>query len=171
MIFTDGDKYHKECAKCEDCKCTITLANFTKSGTTLLCKTHYFTRFSVSGSYLGGEKFEKKADRDGVRGPSPSASLFNDCEPTETTTSATTNPATEEQPPTPPDTTHDVEPPVAPAESEDVTPDAAPVVEAEESDAPAVAAEEAHVVAKELSADAVTMDYAVSGEEKTEESV
>lgn len=55
----DSQLYHKGCAKCEDCKCQITLANFTKSGDLLLCKTHYFERFNVNGSYAGAEKFKK----------------------------------------------------------------------------------------------------------------
>jgi hypothetical protein len=37
-------------AKCQDCKCQITLSNFHKSEeggkTLLLCKTHFFTRFN-----------------------------------------------------------------------------------------------------------------------------
>jgi len=54
-------KYHTGCAKCADCKCQITLANFTKSGELLLCKTHYNERFSTTGSFAGGEKFKKTA--------------------------------------------------------------------------------------------------------------
>jgi hypothetical protein len=57
----DSKLYHKGCAKCEDCKCQITLANFTKSGDLLLCKTHYFERFSVNGSYAGADKFKKSS--------------------------------------------------------------------------------------------------------------
>ena len=58
--------YHKGCAKCEDCKCQITLANFTKSGDLLLCKTHYFERFNVSGSYAGADKFKKASTANSV---------------------------------------------------------------------------------------------------------
>jgi hypothetical protein len=57
----DSKLYHTGCAKCEDCKCQITLANFTKSGDLLLCKTHYFERFSVNGSYAGADKFKKSS--------------------------------------------------------------------------------------------------------------
>jgi hypothetical protein len=63
-LYSDGIAYHSSCAKCADCGCQITLSNFTKSGTTLLCKTHYFKRFHEEGSYLGGDKFENKAPRD-----------------------------------------------------------------------------------------------------------
>lgn len=61
QITIDGFTFHNTCAKCADCNCQITLANFTKTGTTLLCKTHYFKRFSEEGSYLGGEKFTQKS--------------------------------------------------------------------------------------------------------------
>ena len=64
QVSLDGFKYHKVCAKCEDCGCQITLANFTKCESTLLCKTHYFKRFHEEGSYLGGDKFENKSERD-----------------------------------------------------------------------------------------------------------
>jgi hypothetical protein len=44
------------------------MSNFTKSEsndeTVLLCKVHYFKRFHEGGSYLGGDKFRVKADRD-----------------------------------------------------------------------------------------------------------
>ena len=44
-IVLDGCKYHKSCAKCVDCGCQITLSNFTKVGTELLCRTHNLARF------------------------------------------------------------------------------------------------------------------------------
>ena len=66
----DGSIFHKTCAKCEDCKCQITLSNFTKTGNTLLCKTHYFKKFSEQGTYLGGEKFAQKS-RAGAYSPPP----------------------------------------------------------------------------------------------------
>ena len=44
QVVLDGTKYHKACAKCEDCSCQITIANFTKAKELLLCKTHYFER-------------------------------------------------------------------------------------------------------------------------------
>ena len=77
-INLDGSIYHNVCAKCSDCRCQvflvlwafyllqfgqITLSNFTKSGDTLLCKTHYFKRFKEEGNYLGGEKFDQKSSR------------------------------------------------------------------------------------------------------------
>ena len=69
QINLDGFIFHKTCAKCEDCKCQISLSNFTKNNiegkTVLLCKTHYFKRFHEEGSYVGGDKYEKKAPRDG----------------------------------------------------------------------------------------------------------
>lgn len=66
QINLDGSIFHKSCAKCEDCKCQITLSNFTKNGAaSLLCKTHYFKRFHEEGSYVGGDKYEHKAPRDG----------------------------------------------------------------------------------------------------------
>ena len=61
QIVLDGITYHKECAKCSDCRCQITIQNFTKSGTTLYCKTHYFKKFNEEGTYLGGEKFSHKS--------------------------------------------------------------------------------------------------------------
>jgi hypothetical protein len=64
QISLDGSVYHKPCAKCADCNCQITLANFTKSGTTLLCKTHYFKRFHEEGAYVGGDKFSRMSARD-----------------------------------------------------------------------------------------------------------
>jgi cysteine/glycine-rich protein len=65
QINLDGSIFHKTCAKCADCSCQITLSNFTRSGSTLLCKTHYFKRFSETGQYLGGEKFSQKAGGEG----------------------------------------------------------------------------------------------------------
>ena len=83
QVNLDGTKFHKPCAKCADCGCQITISNFTKNEsseqTVLLCKIHYFKRFREGGSYLGGEKFKVKADRD-IRGPSPI--------PTQSTTSS-----------------------------------------------------------------------------------
>ena len=71
QINLDGIKFHKECAKCADCKCQITISNFTKNEskdqTVLLCKTHYFKRFHEGGSYLGGENFKVKSDRDSLK--------------------------------------------------------------------------------------------------------
>lgn len=76
QINLDGTKFHKPCAKCGDCGCQITVSNFTKNEssdqTILLCKTHYFKRFHEGGSYLGGDKFKVKADRD-IKGPSDAA--------------------------------------------------------------------------------------------------
>lgn len=49
-INLDGSVFHKHCAKCKDCNCQITLSNFNKNisdnVTFLLCKTHFFQRFS-----------------------------------------------------------------------------------------------------------------------------
>jgi hypothetical protein len=68
QINLDGTILHKPCAKCADCSCQITLSNFAKHDTLeqliLLCKTHYFKRFREGGAYLGGEKFDKKPERD-----------------------------------------------------------------------------------------------------------
>lgn len=61
QITLDGLSYHKECAKCSDCKCQISLSNFCKFEKTLFCKTHYFKRFKEEGSYLGGEKYAQKS--------------------------------------------------------------------------------------------------------------
>lgn len=64
QINLDGSVFHKPCAKCADCGCQITIANFAKNDsgdqTLLLCRTHYFKRFHEGGSYLGGEKFQNK---------------------------------------------------------------------------------------------------------------
>ena len=67
QITLDGVKFHKSCAKCKDCSCQITLGNFTKTGTLLLCKTHYFKRFSENNSYIGGEQFAHKGTADARR--------------------------------------------------------------------------------------------------------
>lgn len=65
QINLDGSVFHKPCAKCADCQCQITIANFTKneSGDTtlLLCKTHYFKRFHEEGGYVGGDKFQNRS--------------------------------------------------------------------------------------------------------------
>ncbi|GMH94045.1 hypothetical protein TrVE_jg6169 [Triparma verrucosa] len=63
QITLDGTKYHKACAKCADCQCQITLSNFTKVGTELLCRTHNLERFHKDNSYVGGDKF-KNSTRD-----------------------------------------------------------------------------------------------------------
>ena len=70
QIALDGHKYHKGCAKCSDCGCQISLSNFTKCDTALLCKTHYFKRFHEEGSYVGGDKYENKNPRDSKSGGS-----------------------------------------------------------------------------------------------------
>ena len=67
QLKLDGTTYHKSCAKCKDCDCSITLSNFTKCDDYLLCKTHYFKRFHEEGSYVGGDKFEKISNRDSIR--------------------------------------------------------------------------------------------------------
>jgi hypothetical protein len=68
QINLDGSLFHTSCAKCEDCKCQITISNFCKNENegkvTLLCKTHYFKRFHEGGAYIGGDKFQVKATRD-----------------------------------------------------------------------------------------------------------
>lgn len=73
QINLDGKLLHKPCAKCSDCKCQITVDNFSKAEVggklTLFCHTHYLKRFGESGgSYLDGERFANKADRDLLRG-------------------------------------------------------------------------------------------------------
>jgi len=70
QIVLDGVKYHKSCAKCEDCSCQITLSNFTKNKDLLLCKTHYFERFSKTNSYVGGDGFKHKNSAEIARGDS-----------------------------------------------------------------------------------------------------
>jgi hypothetical protein len=76
QINLDGAIFHKTCAKCEECRCQITLSNFCRSGNTLLCKTHYFKRFSETGQYLGGEKFTQKSgtNTEGRLSPVPATS-------------------------------------------------------------------------------------------------
>ena len=68
QINLDGSKFHKTCAKCGECGCQITLSNFTKNEsndqTMLLCKIHYFKRFHEGGSYVGGDKYRTKSQRD-----------------------------------------------------------------------------------------------------------
>lgn len=69
QINLDGSVFHKQCAKCEDCKCQITLSNFAKHefdnhSVLLLCKTHLLKRFHEQGSYVGAEKYKVKAERD-----------------------------------------------------------------------------------------------------------
>jgi hypothetical protein len=65
QVTLDGVKYHKACAKCEDCKCQITLSNFTKVGEMLLCRTHNLARFHKDNSYVGGDKFKHKTGSTG----------------------------------------------------------------------------------------------------------
>ena len=48
-INLDGSVYHMTCAKCAECNCQITLANFTKVDGGLMCKTHYLKSFKESG--------------------------------------------------------------------------------------------------------------------------
>jgi len=68
QINLDGNLFHNACAKCADCQCQITLANFTKNQsadqTLLLCNTHYFKRFHEGGSLVGAEKYQAKTTRD-----------------------------------------------------------------------------------------------------------
>jgi hypothetical protein len=62
----------------------ITVANFTKSGDTLLCKTHYTKRFNEQGTQLGSDKFKQQpvrglaalnpATSEASAAPAPSAS-------------------------------------------------------------------------------------------------
>ncbi|GMH90762.1 hypothetical protein TL16_g11861 [Triparma laevis f. inornata] len=65
-IVLDGCTYHKSCAKCVDCSCQITISNFTKVGTELLCRTHNLERFHKNNSYVGGEKFKHKEKTGGA---------------------------------------------------------------------------------------------------------
>ena len=79
QLNLDGNLFHKPCAKCQDCRCQISLSNFTKneSGdeTILLCKIHYFKRFHEEGSYLGSEKFQKSSTSPTAFSLSASASM------------------------------------------------------------------------------------------------
>jgi hypothetical protein len=72
QLNLDGTKFHKACARCEDCQSSLTLANFVKIeselGCTLLCKTHYANRMRETGGTIpGDEKFKK-----GLKSPTPS---------------------------------------------------------------------------------------------------
>ncbi len=67
QINLDGVVFHKPCAKCEECQCQITLANFTKDYAkekkiTLLCKTHYASKRNREGgsTYMGVERVAVK---------------------------------------------------------------------------------------------------------------
>ena len=53
-------KYHKTCAKCEDCHCQLTLSNYTSApdGSSLLCSLHMKIRFRQEGQYRGGGKYK-----------------------------------------------------------------------------------------------------------------
>ena len=78
QVNLDRTLYHKSCAKCADCSCQITLSNFTKSGDTLFCKTHYFERFSKTNTYIGGESFKHKGSAELSRGESLSSNVGRD---------------------------------------------------------------------------------------------
>lgn len=95
QINLDGALFHKPCAKCADCKCQITISNFTKGEQDgqliLLCKTHYFKRFKEGGSYVGGEKFQVKASRD-LQASSRRGSSTTDSSSAAAPTTATTGP-------------------------------------------------------------------------------
>lgn len=56
-------KFHKICAKCDDCKTKITLSNCTAPSLdgNLLCSVHFKARFQQEGRYRGGELFKHKA--------------------------------------------------------------------------------------------------------------
>jgi hypothetical protein len=56
-------KFHKACAKCDDCKTKITLSNCTAPSLdgNLLCSVHFKARFQQEGRYRGGEQFKHKA--------------------------------------------------------------------------------------------------------------
>ena len=71
QVNLDGSLFHKECAKCRDCCCQITIDNFSKTEsvdgltTTLFCSVHYLKRFNESGgAYVDGGKFTHQAARD-----------------------------------------------------------------------------------------------------------
>jgi len=64
-INLDGNVYHNEHAKCADCTCQITLANFTvtdqgEAGKILLCKTHYDARVKKGEGFGDESKFQGK---------------------------------------------------------------------------------------------------------------
>ena len=62
-INLDGSVYHMTCAKCSECNCQITLANFTKVGGGLMCKTHYMKSFKESGGKYLSKAPTTPADR------------------------------------------------------------------------------------------------------------
>ena len=71
QINLDGKIFHSSCAKCGDCNCQLSIENFSKSesdgNVTLYCTTHYLKRFGeAGGSYLNGNKFTKKSERDTI---------------------------------------------------------------------------------------------------------
>lgn len=64
-VNLDGNVYHNEHAKCNDCSCQITLANFTvtdqgDAGKLLLCKTHYEARLKKGEGFGDESKFQGK---------------------------------------------------------------------------------------------------------------
>ncbi|KAF0690073.1 Aste57867_18522 [Aphanomyces stellatus] len=54
--------YHKNCFKCTECACQLTLNTFAYHGETLLCKTHYTSTFRTTNSYGGEDKFKKQKE-------------------------------------------------------------------------------------------------------------
>lgn len=68
QINIDGFVFHAACAKCVDCRCQITLSNYTKIKNAdktilLLCQNDFYKRFHERGSWngiLAGGSFERK---------------------------------------------------------------------------------------------------------------
>jgi len=101
QINLDGNIIHNACAKCNDCKCQITLKNFVKNdlpgSTLLLCTVHYYKRYHEGAGLLGADKFKRQpgdVDLDGVP-ISPSTISSEPVPPTPPTDEENSEPSSE----------------------------------------------------------------------------
>lgn len=75
-ISLDGSIYHATCAKCSECSCQITLANFTKVEGGLMCKTHYMKNFKESGGRYVSKALTTSVDSKPMPLPAANTSAF-----------------------------------------------------------------------------------------------
>lgn len=81
QLMADGAAYHKSCFKCNHCKGTLKLSNYSSLEGVLYCKPHFEQLFKETGSFSKSfqspAKSAEKLTPELTRSPSKAASMFS----------------------------------------------------------------------------------------------
>ncbi|CAA7389844.1 unnamed protein product [Spirodela intermedia] len=77
QVCANGVAYHKSCFKCNHCKGTLKLSNFSSKEGVLYCKPHFELLFKETGSYNKSFQSPEKVTPALVKTPSKAASMFS----------------------------------------------------------------------------------------------